>query len=114
MGRVPQQAEGKLKVRNHVKLTSCNHRFKDTSTAVETAESTSIDKNQVGVAVEDSVHSDEITSFHAEIATDGEEVTTAVVAADDTEIVWRTRVDGHVMAKRLKEIEDEESTEERT
>jgi hypothetical protein len=114
MERVPHQAEGKLKVRNHVKLTSCNHRFKDTSTAVETAESTSIDKNQVEVAVEDSVHSDEITSFHAEIATDGEEVTTAVVAADDTEIDWRTRVDGHVMAKRLKEIEDEESTEERT
>jgi hypothetical protein len=52
-------------------------------------------------------------SFHSEASTDEEE-STAVMSADDAELDWRRLTDGHMMAKKLKNIEQEETEHRRT
>jgi hypothetical protein len=52
-------------------------------------------------------------SAHAESSTDNED-TTALMAVDDTEIDWRKRIAGHLMAKKLRDIEQQESEHRRT
>jgi hypothetical protein len=54
-----------------------------------------------------------VSSFHAECTIEGT-LETAVLSADDTTIDWRKAADGHVMAKKIRHIEEEESLKERT
>jgi hypothetical protein len=109
-------------VRNHVKLSSCNHRFKDDDrpgTAVETAATTaraSAGDCESAAQVESTWKGEDtikVRSFHAECTSEGT-LETAVLSADDTTMDWRKATDGHVMAKKIRHIEEEESIKERT
>jgi hypothetical protein len=96
---------GKLDVRNHVKLTVCNHRFKgDASHNAETRGSTSAldtTKAPTGCSVEDSHH-----QTHCFLAND--EMKTAVEPAKTTIVDWRKFSDGDKLCKQLKDIEKRE------
>jgi hypothetical protein len=52
-------------------------------------------------------------STHAESWTD-EEDSRALIAADNTEIDWRKQIDGHLMAKKLRDIELQETEYRKT
>jgi hypothetical protein len=111
--------EGKLDVRNHVKLTNCNHRLK----AERSTKSQDEEESCLGVTGRDEIRvcntrlkkpEDNSGSRHADATTDGQGRAIAMVADEEIEIDWRKRTDGHVMAKRLKEIEKAEAVFDRT
>jgi hypothetical protein len=105
-------------VRNHVKLLHCNHRLKDSQReTMEGPGSTQCAKatGREDVRVCNTRHKGEgqDPSTHAQASTQEEE-TTAMMSSYDTEIDWRKSTDGHLMAKRLKDIEQEESDYRKT
>jgi hypothetical protein len=106
-------------VRNHVKLSSCNHRLKESDTAVDTAESTSVEKvAMAGRAAMERMYNtrearnDTFTNFHAEATTE-DGLQGAVLSTDDAPD-WRKNSDGHTMAKNLKHIERQEAFQRTT
>jgi hypothetical protein len=116
-------------VRNHVKLLHCNHRLKTAPSAADSTPTHGDDSTDVALETRCEMASgrEEVRvcntrhkpaspisqSFHAEASVD-EDGSTAMMAADEAEIDWRKRTDGHLMAKMVKKIEQEESEYRRT
>jgi hypothetical protein len=113
-------------VRNHVKLTICNHRLKASPAAVETADPQSettcvVASGREEIRVcntrlkESTSNNLPARSVHAEATTyrDDDE-TTALMVDEDIEVDWRRQTDGHSMAKHLRYIEQQESDYQRT
>jgi hypothetical protein len=101
-------------VRNHVKLASCNHRLKEPLVAsTECVKVTG--REEIHVCNTRLKELDESPgSRHTDTTTEGQGRPVAFLAAEEIVTDWRKRTDGHVMAKRLKEIEATEFELHRT
>jgi hypothetical protein len=113
--------EGKLGVRNHVKLVNCNHRLKAETQAVaeERKEDTCLEatgREDIRVCNTRLKEYPPVTTGgqHANATTEGQGSPVAMLASEEIEIDWRKRTDGHTMAKRLKGLELAESELVRT
>jgi hypothetical protein len=112
--------EGKLDVRNHVKLTNCNHRLKEPTITPTVLEDVAECKRATGLQkilvcnTRFKEADEDAGSRHADTTTEGQGRPVAWMAADEIVTDWRKRTDGHAMAKRLKEIEAAESELQRT
>jgi hypothetical protein len=113
-------------VRNHFKLTVCNHRLKEITPEVD-AEPSPSNSSCITASGTDEIQvcntrlkrnreeSSPHRSIHVETATDdGGEETVALVVEEDVEVDWRTQTDGHMMAKHMRDIEQQESEYQRT
>jgi hypothetical protein len=108
--RKDREAEGKLDVRNHVKLTVCNHRLKgDTHHEPDPVGSTSaMDSGRAPSGCSTELQHDHTHSFLA-----AERVQAAVESASSTVVDWRKFSDGDKLCKQLKDIEKKEDGQAR-